>query len=344
MAEISDAARALHDDALIVDGLIAFSDGETAPLRAGNVAAANLTVATFQAGFTQACDEMAAWLDRLSRPGCAWRLVLQAADIAAARAEGKIGLVMGWQNLRPIGDRLDRFAFFHRLGVRVMQLTYNERNFVGDGCLEPDDGGLSAFGKHAIHEMERLRIAIDLSHVGERTCRDAIDVATRPVLLTHANARAVCPSARNKSDAVIEAVVATGGLVGAGMHGALCWSGEAARPPMLADALRNIEHVAALVGPENMSLGTDFVSVGPEGQARLDSVLATTLKLYPAFMAEFAAAFGNDARARYPADCNSVAELAVLTDALLQFGWSDTEIRGLLGLNLVRVLGEIWGG
>ncbi len=344
MAEISNAARALHGDALIVDGLIAFSDGETAPLRAGNVAAVNLTVATFQAGFTQACDELAAWLDQLSRPGCPWRLVLEAGDIAAARAEGKTGLIMGWQNLRPIGDRLDRLAFFHRLGLRVMQLTYNERNFVGDGCLEPEDGGLSAFGKEVIVEMERLRIAIDLSHVGERTCLDAIEAATGPVLLTHANARAVCPSKRNKSDEVIEAVVATGGLVGAGLHGALCWGGEAARPPMLADAVRNIEHVAALVGPGNMSLGTDFISVGPEGQERVNRVLATTLKLYPAFMGAFAAAFGNDARARYPADCNSPAELAALTEALLKLGWSDADIRGLLGLNLVRVLGEIWGG
>ena len=257
----ADVARALHEDALIIDGLIFHCDGYVDGLRASNVAAINLTVSHFVADFVEACDNIAALLDGISRPGSPWHIIETTADIPKAQAAGKIGLIMGWQNLRPIGDRLDRLAFFHRLGVRVMQLTYNERNFVGDGCLEPDDGGLSAFGNRAIAEMERLRIAIDLSHVGERTCRDAIEAATVPVLLTHANARTVCPSARNKSDALIEAVVATGGLVGAGMHGALCWGGEAARPPMLADALRNIEHVAALVGPENMSLGTDFVSV-----------------------------------------------------------------------------------
>ena len=276
MSTQPDAARALHEDALVIDGLIFFCDGHVDGLRAGNVAAINLTVSHFVADFVEACDGIATLLDGISRPGTPWYIVETTADIERARTAGRIGLIMGWQNMRPIDDKLERLAFFHRLGLRVMQLTYNERNFVGDGCLEPEDGGLSAFGKEVIVEMERLRIAIDLSHVGERTCLDAIEAATGPVLLTHANARAVCPSKRNKSDEVIEAVVATGGLVGAGLHGALCWGGEAARPPMLADAVRNIEHVAALVGPENMSLGTDFVSVGPEGQARLDSVLATT--------------------------------------------------------------------
>ena len=92
---------------------------------------------------------MAGWHARLAAPGSPWRLIERAADFDAARAAGQIGLVMGWQNARPIDEDVGRFAFFHRLGLRVVQLTYNYRNMLGDGCLEPDDGGLSALGREA---------------------------------------------------------------------------------------------------------------------------------------------------------------------------------------------------
>src|SRR3546814_14715092 len=104
-----------------------------------------------------------------------------------ARAEGRTGLVMGWQNTRPIADRLDRLHFFHRLGLRIMQPTYNYRNFLGDGCLEEEGAGLSSFGRDAVRLMNELGIAIDLSHVGYRTAMDVIELSAQPVLVTHAH-------------------------------------------------------------------------------------------------------------------------------------------------------------
>src|SRR5436190_20593876 len=140
----SDPAR-VHRDATIVDGLVFMSDGYAADLIAGNVAAINLTVAHMESDFQGACDSAAEWLQRVNAPGTSWHPVKTVADISAARSQGKVGLIMGWQNMRPIEDQLHRIAFFHDLGIRVMQLTYNNRNFIGDGCLETENSGLSLF-------------------------------------------------------------------------------------------------------------------------------------------------------------------------------------------------------
>ncbi len=338
----SPAALALHRSSLVVDGLIFQSDGSAEAICAGGAHAVNVTVSGFLADFAETCDQMAVWHERLAQPGSPWLLVRTAADIEEARASGKLGLIMGWQNMRPIEDKLARLAFFHQAGVRVMQLTYNERNFMGDGCLEPGNGGLSAFGKRAIAEMNRLGIAVDLSHVGERTSLDACAASTKPVLVTHANARAVADAPRNKSDAVIKAVAATGGLIGVSVYGPMCWDGQSTSRPSLADFLRHVDHIAALVGPERMSFGTDFPGVDDLG--KVAGVIAGTLARYPGAVSKYAQLFGNDIRTRYLSDCATIAELPHMTDALLRHGWSEAQVKGLLGENLKRVLAEIWGG
>jgi len=341
MNAVSPKAAALHKDATIVDGLIFTCDGTVEPLKQGNVSAINLTVSGFHADFAEAADQVADWLVRVEQPNSPWRLVLTSDDIRQAKKEGKVGLIMGWQNMRPIGDRLERLGFFHRLGLRVMQITYNERNFLGDGCLEPHDGGLSAMGMRAVEEMNRLGIAVDLSHVGERTCLDAAAASSKPVLLTHANTKAVAMAARNKTDAVIKAVGATGGLLGVSVYGPMCWDGKSNDRPSLRDFLRHVDHAANLIGPEKLSLGTDFPVVSD--LAKVGATTSMTLNRYPGAISKYADAFGNDIRTRYLSDCGAPAELPRLTDALLNYGWSETQVRGLLGENLIRVFGQIWG-
>ena len=337
---VAPAARALHDRATIVDGLVFRSDGDAGLLRAAGIAAVNLTVSHFEADFEQALDEIAAWLARVRAPGSGWRLVETVADIDAARGGGDVGLIMGWQNMRPIADRLDRLPMLRRLGMRVMQLTYNQRNFIGDGCLEPEDAGLSALGVRAIGMMNELGIAIDLSHVGERTSIMAAEHSLRPVLVTHANAKAVTEAARNKSDAVFRAVAATGGVVGVSIYGPMCWDGDPARRPSLDDFIRQLDHIVALMGPERVALGTDLPAVADLGAVA--DVTAMTLKRSPAAIARYAASFGNDIRTRYLADCSHHAELVRITDRLLARGWSEAHVLGFLGGNWMRVLDSIW--
>ena len=336
------SAEALHRDATVIDGCVFYSDGDVAGLRAAHVAAVNLTVSHLDTGFEETTDQVAGWIARLADPASPWRVVLTTADIAAARREGKIGLIMGWQNMRPIENKLDRIGLFHKLGLRIMQLTYNRRNFIGDGCLEPEDGGLSGFGRAVVARMNELGIAIDLSHVGERTTRETAEASRQPVLVTHANARAVTMALRNKSDGVLKAVAATGGVIGCSVYGPMCWTGDPKQPPSLEDFLRQLDHIVALVGIAHVGIGTDLPAVSDLGKVK--HITEMTLSRFPAAIADYARAFGNDIRGRYIREVQGHADLLKVTDALIRRGWTEADLRALLGGNFLRALAAIWGG
>ena len=333
-------ARAVHSTATVIDGLLFHGDGDVGELRQAGVTAANITVCDFEADFTEACDGIARWLGSVSQNAEGWRLVECVEDIDAAAAAGQVGLIMGFQNARPIEDRLDRIDLFHRMGVRIIQLTYNNRNFLGDGCLEPSDGGLSAFGRLAVERMNALGVAIDLSHVGERTSLMAAEASSRPVLATHTNARALADWPRNKSDEVVRAVAATGGTIGVSLYGPLLWDGRPGRPPQLEDLVRQAGYIADLVGIEHVSFGTDFYAVGDAAAygaaADMESELAN-----PA-AAAYAREFGNELPGRYPAVCRRLGDLGRMTEAFIRAGWLEQDVKALLGGNLVRALGRIW--
>ena len=340
LTEVSAAARRLHDDAIIVDGLVFMSDGDPQLLRQANIAAVNVTVSHMEASFESTCDEIAVWLERISAPASGWKLVQRAADVHAARSEGKVGLIMGWQNMRVIEDKLHRIAIFKRLGVSVMQLTYNNRNFIGDGCLEPEDSGLSLFGRRVVRAMNEAGVAIDLSHVGERTALQAAQRSVCPVFLTHANAHSVVAMPRNKSDALMQAVAATGGTVGASIYGPMCWDRDPAHQPSLADFLRHLEHIVSVVGIDHVSIGTDLPAV--RDLRSVDSILEMTRTRFPENVGAYEQAFGGGARERYLRECGSHADLVLVTAALLERGWGEAQIRGLLSGNLLRALDRCW--
>ncbi len=335
-----DAAK-LHQDATIVDGLVFMSDGHTADLKAGNVAAINLTVAHMESDFASASDSAAEWLQRVHAPGSAWHLVKTVADIRAAKASGKVGLIMGWQNMRAIEDQLHRIAFFHALGIRVMQLTYNNRNFIGDGCLETENSGLSLFGLRVVREMNRVGMAIDLSHVGERTSFQAAELSEQPVFLTHANAHAVAAMPRNKTDAPIKVVAATGGTIGVSIYGPMCWDRNAAHEPCLDDFLRHLDHIVNLVGVKSVSFGTDLPAV--KDLRSVDHILEMTRTRFPENVGAYEQAFGGGARQRYLREIGSPLDFPLITRALVDRGWAAADIKGLLGENLMRALDTVWG-
>lgn len=331
----------LHDRLLVIDGLIFHSDGDPRWLREGNISAANITLRAPVDDFEQTFDAFAAWRRRCADPASGWHLVLRGEDIDAARAAGKVGLIMGWQDTKMLGDRAERLECFHALGLRIVQLTYNEACAVGDGCLEPRNAGLSTFGYEVVAELNRLGIAIDLSHCGEQVCLDAAAASKAPVLLTHANARAVTNRVRNKSDAVIRAVAATGGLVGASVHGFMNWDGNPAHPPTLALFLRHLRHIVALVGIDHVCIGTDMAALSSETAA--DRILEMSFSRYGGATADYVRAFGNTLAKRYPDELNNPRLMHRMTDALLADGYSESEVEKIMGLNLRRVLGGIWG-
>jgi len=338
---MTDDAKALafHRDSFVMDGLVYHSDGDAASLRAGGIDAINLTVAHFEADFAGACQQMSRWRARILAPDGPWRLIERAADFEAAKAEGKVGVVMGWQNCRPLDEDLDRIPFFRHIGLRIAQLTYNYRNMLGDGCLEPEDGGLSALGHEAVAALNEARIAIDLSHVGNVTARQAIERSTRPCLFTHANAHAVTALERNKSDDLVRAITERGGLIGASIYGPMCWTGDPGRKPVLEDYLAHLDYLVDLAGIEHVSFGTDLAAGADMPRMAFERETPRRWESIERYMATF----GRDIPARYIEGFGGHDRLPGLTAALFARGWREADVAAYLGGNLRRVLGEVWG-
>lgn len=325
---------------IVIDGLVFHSDGNPEPLRSGGVTAANFTVAPYLEGFQSAFDSMSRWRAAADRDGSGWKLVLRADDIRRAQQEGNTGLIMGWQNLWPIELNLDRLTGFHALGLRVAQLTYNDANFVADGCSEERDGGLTVFGRKVVPELNRLGIAIDLSHCSERTVLDTTALSKHPVLLTHANAKSIDARLRNKTDEAIRAVAATGGVIGVSIHGFMNWSGDPTKPPTLDNFVRHAKYVADLVGPEHVGIGTDFACI--QDPAEVDRILHLS-KDYPGAAGVFIDAFGNTLADRYPKETPTPRQFPKILEALERGGFSSAEVDGIAGGNFLRVFGTVWG-
>jgi membrane dipeptidase len=235
-------------------------------------------------------------------------------DLERVRAEDKIGVMLGFQNSNHFRTA-DDVALFHRLGQRVSQLTYNERNRLGSGCTDPDAGGLSPFGAEIVRAMNRAGMAIDISHCCERTGLDAIALSERPVLISHSNCRALVKHPRCSSDRLIRAMAVTGGVIGITVLPIML---TARRPAGIGDVLDHFDHVAELVGVEHVGLGSD---------TDLDAIDPRTHAVRAGY------------RVRGLQHARRVFELA---EGLLRRGYGPPEIAGILGGNFQRALGAIW--
>lgn len=333
------AAGSRRSGRTVIDGIVYFCDGDPEPLRTGGVAAANFTVAHTHGGLRDALAELGAWRRRISAPGSGWRLVLAAGDIPAAQAEGSTGIILGWQNTLPFASNLERVGAFHAIGLRVAQLTHNEANFAGDGCAEKRNGGLTAFGRELVAEMNAAGVAIDLSHCGDATAAEAARVSRRPVLLTHSNAKSVHDRVRNKDDAAIRAVAGSGGVVGLSIHGFMNWDGDPKHPPSLDGWVDHVRYVAQIAGIEHVGIGTDFAAV--QDDALVQAILDRNRDHYRAANA-YAQAFGNSSAGRYPAGVSGPRNFPRLIEALERAGFTDGQVDAIAGGNFLRAYREIW--
>ena len=182
-------------------------------------------------------------------------------DFERARTQGKLGIVLGYQNVPGVDRDLSMLELFSALGVRVLQIAHNNRGIYADGCAEPADAGLSTLGRELITELNRLHILIDLSHSGEQSTIEAIQLSRHPVGITHSNAYAVCTNVRNKSDAVLKALLQKQGVIG------ICYLTPLVRgggvKPEHSDMLAHVLHIRDLIGSEHIGIGSDFIEDQP---------------------------------------------------------------------------------
>ena len=182
-------------------------------LRAGNLSAIHVTLA-FWEDARAALDCVGFWNRQFEKHGDLIMPVRQGRDIEAARKQDKTGIILGFQNASPIEDDLALVQVFYDLGIRIMQLTYNNQSLIGAGCYEKSDSGISRFGREVIREMNRVGMIIDLSHSAERTTREAIEISERPVAITHANPKSFHDGLRNKPDDLLRTLAEAGGMLG----------------------------------------------------------------------------------------------------------------------------------
>jgi membrane dipeptidase len=334
--EAIEQAAALHERSVVIDGLDVslMNEEHFMDARAGGVTAANCTV-TFHHNFRETIELLMDFERKFEDLSHLIRPVRSVSDIAAAKREGRLGVVYGFQNTSPIETDVRLLDVFHALGVRIIQLTYMTANLSGDGCLEPRDGGLTLFGRTVIRELNRLGILIDLSHCGDRTSLEAIKASDTPVAFTHACCQALASSPRNKSDDLIRALAERGGVMGITSLARFVADDEDEAD--LDRYLDHIEHVTNLVGIDHVGLAMDFTQFQPDGFLRPAKWGGSQVPADDPFL------LARGWPIRYATDIDDPTKFPNVTRGLLERGYRDEDVQKVLGGNFVRLFREIWG-
>ncbi len=352
-AATKPAAPGWYKNAIIIDGLSSFSD-PYAPeeqmrlsdrvkteLRATGSTAINITVGGVgndPGGWENTLSGLKLYDAAIAANSDFLTGIRTAADIRAAKASGRFGLIYGTQDSSMVGTRLDRLGEMKKLGMRIVQLTYNLRNLSGDGALEPDNAGLSKLGHATIARIEAEKLLLDLSHGGARTIAEAIAAATRPLSINHSGCRDVFDHPRNVYDSAMKALADKGGVFGLYFMPFLA----AGSKPTRDDLIRHIEHAVNVCGEEHVSLGTDGNPLPLEiNEATWKRAKETH---------EFRSANGFAAPGEGPdiltivMDYNRLDRFQTLAGDLARRGWKEAKLEKLFGGNLVRLYGDAWGG
>ena len=341
-----------YDRAVVIDALaspIQFNiPQEALPLRraaldavrASGITGVNLTVNASGGAAGSAYEEtkarIEAWRHEVrANPGF-FVLSRFAADLRMAERSGRLGIVLGFQDTLPIGDDPERLDEFHRLGVRIVQLTYNVENLVGYGSLAPVDEGLTAFGREVVARLDRLRMLIDLSHCGPRTTLDGIRASARPVSVTHSGCNAVFRHPRNKDDEALRLLAERGGVIGVYLMPFLNPDG----PPSSDDVLAHLEHALRICGEDHVGIGSDQgivpLDVSGDFPAQFDAVSARRRAA--------GIAAPRESTIPYVPDLNEPRRMELIADLMSSRGHPDRVIEKVIGANWMRLFEEVWGG
>jgi membrane dipeptidase len=326
---VSEAAARLHAEALVWDQTVPWSSFGRWELKrtalehhqASGADLVSLTVATD----AQSVAETIATIGKerkfiLANPSL--QLCEIADDILAAKASGRMGVTLHFQGTNAFERNLDLVEVYYKLGVRHALMAYNQKNAVGDGCHERTDGGLSRFGLTLVAEMNRVGMMVDCSHTGYRTTMDTFEASTQPVIFSHANAKALWDHPRNITDDQIDACARTGGVIGVNGIGVFLAENDASTEQLL----RQVDYMVQRIGPEHVGIGLDWVY-------DMESLMANV----------------RQAPSRYPdgsyardIDVAQPEQLPEITEGLLKRGYAEADIRGILGLNWLRLARQVW--
>lgn len=241
------------------------------------------------------------------------------AGVEQAVADGKLAFILAIEGGECVQDDIESLRVFYELGVRIFGFTWNQRNLLAEGVGEERAaGGLTELGREMVTEANRLGIWLDVSHLSVKSFWDMLELSSAPLIASHSNAKALCGHRRNLDDAQLTALAERGGIIG--INGVAAFIADDPQEATLERMLDHLDYIAKLVGIEHVALGPDFVDylrVGP-GAARHDDI-------------------------DYPAGFENITKMPNVTAGMLARGYSEEQVRGVLGGNFLRVFEQLCG-
>ncbi len=340
---ISEEAAKLHEDAVLCDTSKSWVGHEDPVGRVETLAdcVANgfnyvaLTLAHDWEGLDKTIHTLANERTFVLTKPEKYRLVETVDDILSAKKDGKLAIGFGFQGTSILESDLDMVGIYHKLGVRTMMMAYNLKNPVGDGCMELTDGGLTHFGIQVVAELNRVGVIADGTHTGHRTTMDMCEVSSEPVVFSHSNAWSVWNHPRNIKDDQIKACAKTGGVICVMGVGTFVGDNDDTAEGLL----KHIDYIAELVGPEHVGIGLDCVfdwANKKEGASGNWNPKEAHKKATEKASGGRSSVDWLDIKFVQP------ARLPEVTEGMLKRGYSETEIRGVLGENWMRVARQVW--
>lgn len=316
---------------------------DLAHIRASGMGAIVATVAPSgrfwldDAAFKKTQDTLVTWSARIADQPDTLTLIRNAADLDRERLGKRMGVIFTFQGTEPLGEDADRIAPFRAQGVRVIQLTHNRRNLVGDGCMEPGNAGLSNYGRQVVERLNAEKIVVDLAHGSQRTIAEGIRASKAPVLISHTGCRALADLPRNTGDAELRALAERGGVAGI-----IFWPYlRTDTQPMAIDVIRHIEHAIDVCGEDHVGIGTDAgvapIERTPQFERQNREWVAASVE-----NGIFEQGRPPDLYTFIP-DLNMANRFEVLAAKLSARGHADARIEKIIGGNFARVMREVWG-
>ena len=295
--------------------------------RDAGVTATHFTMLALEDNILGALDHIAGWYEMVEQYNAI--IARTADDIVRAKEEKRPCVIWGTQNAKPLEEDLKYVRILHALGLRIIQLAYDQPNYIGTGGSEPDRG-ITKFGQKVIDEMNRVGVLIDVSHCGDQTVMDAIKYSQDPIAITHANPRAKVDEIRNKTDEQMLALTEKGGVIGLTAYSPWARLKKGVRPN-LEDFLDLMEYVIKLIGVDHVGFGLDLSphwDWEPEGYYRW-------AEQYPDLAAL-------NVEERVVEDLHHVSKVENIARGLVARGYSDDDILKILGGNFLNLFRRVW--